>query len=149
METFIRNSHFLIFVLALRLLPCSLMAQQYWNEENFFLRLSETNFARGRYQFAMQPDDNVVLNLINLPTGYLYVLRSSNQIQILTLGKVVPATENYHRATLNFDGVFVLYSHPKNFTTGTGSWSVVIRTMPENICVYIIGALGSATCGFN
>ncbi|KAJ4837603.1 hypothetical protein Tsubulata_050400 [Turnera subulata] len=140
-------------------------------------RLSETNFSQGRYQFRMQPDGNAVLNLINLPTGYkykayfssdtwdsnlsnagyqvvfnesgyLYVLRASNQIQLLTPGRVVPATENYHRATLNFDGVFVLYSHPKNFTAGTGSWSV-IRTMPENICTQIIGALGSAPCGFN
>jgi hypothetical protein len=88
-------------------------------------------------------DGNAVLNTINLPTGfpyeayfwsntvdsnssnagyqvvfnesgYLYVLRASNKWEVLTPGRVVPDTENYYRATLHFDGVFVLYSHSKN-----------------------------------
>ncbi|KAJ6340938.1 hypothetical protein OIU78_009167 [Salix suchowensis] len=134
-------------------------------------RLSETNFSRGRFQFRLIGDGNAVLNTINLRTGspydayfwsntvdsgyqvvfnesgYLYVLRANNEREPLTLGSVVSATENYHRATLNFDGVFVLYSHPKN-SSGNERWSVV-RTMPENICINVSGKLGTGPCGFN
>ncbi|KAJ6713401.1 hypothetical protein OIU79_009401 [Salix purpurea] len=140
-------------------------------------RLSETNFSRGRFQFRLMPNGNAELNTINLPTGsaydayfwsntvddsdasnagyqvvfnesgYLYVLRLNNKREVLTPGRVVPATENYHRATLNFDGVFVLYYHPKN-SSGNESWSVV-RTMPENICTVVNGKLGTGPCGFN
>lgn len=139
-------------------------------------RLSETNFSQGRFQFRLIQDGNAVLNTINLPTGfpyeayfwsntvdsnssnagyqvvfnesgYLYVLRASNKREVLTPGRVVPATENYHRATLHFDGVFVLYSHPKN-SSGNESWSVV-RTMPVNICTAVRGLKGTGPCGFN
>jgi len=74
-------------------------------------------------------------------------LRASNKREVLTPGRVVPATENYHRATLHFDGVFVLYSHPKN-SSGNESWSVV-RTMPVNICTDVRGKKGTGPCGFN
>ncbi|KAJ6713403.1 G-TYPE LECTIN S-RECEPTOR-LIKE SERINE/THREONINE-PROTEIN KINASE RLK1 [Salix purpurea] len=139
-------------------------------------RLSETNFSRGRFQFRLIEDGNAVLNTINLRTGspydayfwsntvdsnssnagyqvvfnesgYLYVLRANTKREPLTLGSVVSATENYHRATLNFDGVFVLYSHPKN-SSGNERWSVV-RTMPENICINVSGQTGTGPCGFN
>ncbi|KAJ6340942.1 hypothetical protein OIU78_009171 [Salix suchowensis] len=140
-------------------------------------RLSETNFSRGRFQFRLMPNGNAELNTINLPTGsaydayfwsntvddsdasnaeyqvvfnesgYLYVLRANTKREPLTPGSVVPATENYHRATLNFDGVFVLYYHPKN-SSGNERWSVV-RTMPENICTAVLGRTGTGPCGFN
>ncbi|KAL5765054.1 hypothetical protein ACOSQ2_017648 [Xanthoceras sorbifolium] len=141
-------------------------------------RRTETDFSRGRFQFRLLEDGNAVLNTINLPSGfaydayfwsntfdlnrsnagnqvvfdksgYLYVLRESNQRVNITPGVVVSAEENYHRATLNFDGVFILYSHPKN-STGNGFWSD-IRTLPDNICVNndIRKGLGSGTCGHN
>ncbi|OAY58830.1 G-type lectin S-receptor-like serine/threonine-protein kinase RLK1 [Manihot esculenta] len=140
-------------------------------------RLTETNFSRGRFQFRLIPDGNAVLNSNNLPTGYayaayffsntvdsnlsnaglrvvfndsgyLYVLRASGIRVLLTPGRVVSAAENYQRVTLNFDGVFVQYSHPKNSTGNGGKWSV-IRTMPDNICTGIIGLEGNTPCGFN
>ncbi|KAJ9145801.1 hypothetical protein P3X46_028136 [Hevea brasiliensis] len=139
-------------------------------------RLTETNFSRGRFQFRLIPDGNAVLNTNNLPTGlaygayfwsntvasnasnaglrvvfnesgYLYVLRESDKRELLTQGRVVPAAENYHRLTLNFDGVLVQYSHPKNSTGNAGDWSI-IRSMPENICTDLVG-LGAGPCGFN
>ncbi|KAG5227594.1 G-type lectin S-receptor serine/threonine-protein kinase [Salix suchowensis] len=115
-------------------------------------RLSETNFSRGRFQFRLIGTE--MLNTVDSgyqvvfnESGYLYVLRANNEREPLTLGSVVSATENYHRATLNFDGVFVLYSHPKN-SSGNERWSVV-RTMPENICINVSGKLGTGPCGFN
>ncbi|KAF4374940.1 hypothetical protein G4B88_004691 [Cannabis sativa] len=39
----------------------------------------------------------------------------------------------YYRATLDFDGVFTTYSHPKNFTKES-DWSVV-WSIPDNICL--------------
>ncbi|KAF5930062.1 hypothetical protein HYC85_030935 [Camellia sinensis] len=58
-----------------------------------------------------------------------------------------PATENFHRATLNFDGVFTQYYHPKTFNSGT-KWTP-IWSQPDNICVDICGTEGSGACGFN
>ncbi|KAK3205062.1 hypothetical protein Dsin_019108 [Dipteronia sinensis] len=141
-------------------------------------RRTETDFSQGRFQFRLLQDGNAVLNTINLPSGfaydayfwshtfdlnrsnagtqvvfdesgYLYVLRQNSQRVNITPGVVVSAKENYHRATLNFDGVFILYSHPKN-STGNGFWSA-IHTMPDNICVTddIRKGLGSGTCGHN
>ncbi|KDO56483.1 hypothetical protein CISIN_1g0436201mg, partial [Citrus sinensis] len=78
-------------------------------------------------------------------SGYMYILRRNSQRFDLTKGRVVPAADCYHRATLNFDGVFAQYFYPKN---GNGNWSVV-WSEPENICVNIGGGLGSGACGYN
>ncbi|XP_044478549.1 G-type lectin S-receptor-like serine/threonine-protein kinase RLK1 [Mangifera indica] len=140
---------------------------------------SETDFSQGRFQFRLLQDGNAVLNTINLPSGfaydayfwsntfdqnrsnaglqvvfnesgYLYVVRENNQRVFLTPGTIVSSKENYHRATLNFDGSFVLYTHPRNTNGNNGIWSV-IRTMPDNICVNndIRKGLGSGICGHN
>ncbi|KAK4859103.1 hypothetical protein QYF36_026886 [Acer negundo] len=139
-------------------------------------RRTETDFSQGRFQFRLLEDGNAVLNTINLPSGlaydayfwsntfdlnisnagtrvvfdgsgYLYVLRQNSRRVDITPGVIVSAKENYYRATLNFDGVFILYSHPKN-SIGNGVWSA-IYTMPDDICVGISGGLGSGACGFN
>ncbi|KAK2984184.1 hypothetical protein RJ640_002914 [Escallonia rubra] len=61
---------------------------------------------------------------------------------------VIPsASENYYRATLNFDGVFAQYYYPKIFT-GVQNWSEV-WSEPDNICVSINGYEGSGACGYN
>ncbi|KAJ9145802.1 hypothetical protein P3X46_028137 [Hevea brasiliensis] len=140
-------------------------------------RLTETNFSRGRFQFRLIPDGNAVLNTNNLPTGfayeayfwsntvdsntsnaglrvvfddsgYLYVLRASGKRELLTTGTVASAAENYHRVTLNFDGVLVQYTRPRNSTGNGGNWSI-IRSMPDNICTDLVGQKGTGPCGFN
>ncbi|KAK4857945.1 hypothetical protein QYF36_008535 [Acer negundo] len=141
-------------------------------------RRTETDFSQGRFQFRLLQDGNAVLNTINLPSGlaydayfwsntfdlnrsnagtrvvfdgsgYLYVLRQNSQRVDIIPEVIVSAKENYHRATLNFDGVFILYSHPKN-SIGNGVWSA-IHTMPDDIYVNndIRKGLGSGTCGHN
>ncbi|KAL9455306.1 hypothetical protein AB3S75_010674 [Citrus x aurantiifolia] len=144
-------------------------------EQGLFSRKSDTNFSRGRFQFRLLKDGNLVLNIANLPTdfaydayyishtydganssnsgyrvmfsesGYMYILKRNSQRFDLTTGRVVPAADFYHRATLNFDGVFAQYYYPRH---GTGNWSVV-WSQPDNICVNIDGELGSGACGFN
>ncbi|KAK9224457.1 hypothetical protein WN943_009490 [Citrus x changshan-huyou] len=153
------------------LLPGQMME----TEQGLFSRKSETKFSRGRFQFRLLKKGNLVLNIANLPTdlaydayyssgtydstnssnsgyqvmlnesGYMYILRRNSQRFDLTKGRVVPAADFYHRATLNFDGVFAQYFYPKN---GNGNWSVV-WSEPENICVNIGGGLGSGACGYN
>ncbi|KAL9455308.1 hypothetical protein AB3S75_010676 [Citrus x aurantiifolia] len=144
-------------------------------KQGLFSRKSETNFSRGRFQFRLLKDGNLVLNIANLPTGdaydayyisgtydpanssnsgyrvmfnesgYMYILRRNGGRFDLTTESVVPAADFYYRATLNFDGVFAQYFYPKN---GNGNWSVA-WSEPENICVNIGGEMGSGACGFN
>uniref|UniRef100_A0A2N9J640 Non-specific serine/threonine protein kinase n=1 Tax=Fagus sylvatica TaxID=28930 RepID=A0A2N9J640_FAGSY len=114
-------------------------------------RKSATNFSTGRFQFRLLNDGNLVLNTINLDTklaydayyisdtydgsnssnsgyqvifnesGYMYILIQNGQRSPLTPGKTVPATDFYHRATLDFDGVFAQYYHPK-MSSNNGNW---------------------------
>ncbi|GJR48615.1 G-type lectin S-receptor-like serine/threonine-protein kinase LECRK3 [Tanacetum coccineum] len=53
----------------------------------------------------------------------------------------------YHRVTLDFDGVFTQYYHPKD-STDNSSWGTVC-SYPENICLSFCGIVGSGACGFN
>ncbi|KDO56486.1 hypothetical protein CISIN_1g037189mg, partial [Citrus sinensis] len=140
----------------------------------FFPKIGH-QFSRGLFQFRLLKDGNLVLNIANLPTdfaydayyishtydganssnsgyrvmfsesGYMYILKRNSQRFDLTTGRVVPAADFYHRATLNFDGVFAQYYYPRH---GNGNWSVV-WSQPDNICVNLDGELGSGACGFN
>ncbi|KAL7174678.1 hypothetical protein ACSBR2_033846 [Camellia fascicularis] len=142
-----------------------------------FSRLSETNFSQGRFQFRLLPDGNLVLNprdiATNFPydayyisgtydpsnssnsgyrvifddTGFMYILRRNNQRFYITKSMSFPATEYFHRATLDFDGVFTQYYHLKAFNSST-KWAP-IWPKPANICVDIGGGEGSGACGFN
>ncbi|XP_021832246.1 G-type lectin S-receptor-like serine/threonine-protein kinase LECRK3 [Prunus avium] len=140
-------------------------------------RQSETNYSKGRFQLLLQEDGNLVLSTINLPTnfanspyyatdttsgtvagsegkelvfnvsGYLYVLRENGGKYNLAVGEVVSARDNYIRATLNFDGIFAQYYHPKNFT-GNVSWTI-LWSEPDNICQRITESSGVGVCGYN
>ncbi|KAJ4724139.1 Receptor-like protein kinase [Melia azedarach] len=141
-----------------------------------FSRQSETNFSRGRFQFRLLDDGNLVLNIANLPTnfaydayyvsgtynstsrensgyqvvfneaGYMYILRRNGQKSDIAAGKPPASTDYYHRATLNFDGVFTQYFRPKS---GNGNWSVVWSKPNNNICLAVNGDIGSGVCGYN
>ncbi|XP_076912109.1 G-type lectin S-receptor-like serine/threonine-protein kinase LECRK2 [Bidens hawaiensis] len=134
-------------------------------------KLSKTNFSDGRFQLRLIPDGNLVLNTRDLFTdtpdnayyvsgtrdadnssnsgfqlifdvgGYMYVLRRNGKRVNLTEDSL-PSGDFYHRATLDSDGVFTQYSHPKNPTEGT-SWRVS-WFMPEDICTK-----DSKACGLN
>ncbi|KAG6781754.1 hypothetical protein POTOM_014667 [Populus tomentosa] len=140
-------------------------------------RQSETNFSKGRFQLKLRDDGNLVLATINLPgdytnepyyksgtdgglnssspgnqvvfneSGYLYILRENDQIFSLTQRVTASTGDFYHRATLNFDGVFTQYYHPKA-STGNERWTP-IWSQPDNICQASFVSAGSGTCGFN
>ncbi|KAK9220841.1 hypothetical protein WN944_009265 [Citrus x changshan-huyou] len=114
-------------------------------EQGLFSRKSETNFSRGRDTSDPTNSSNSGYQMMFNESGYMYILRRNSQRFDLTTGRVVPAADFYHRATLNFDGVFVQSFYPKN---GNGNWSVV-WSHPENICVNIGGEMGSGACGYN
>ncbi|XP_027067799.2 G-type lectin S-receptor-like serine/threonine-protein kinase RLK1 [Coffea arabica] len=81
-------------------------------------------------------------------TGAMYIRKTINQTQQLNLvAESLPqASEYYHRATIDFYGVFTHYYHPRTFT-GNPNWTI-FWYVPINIC-YIQGEMGSGACGFN
>ncbi|KAM1792162.1 hypothetical protein ACFX12_036048 [Malus domestica] len=137
-------------------------------------RQSETNYTKGRFQLRLQDDGNLVLISVNLTTdkakkayfstkttagnvpgsqGKELVFSSSGDMSVLREndGRVplkgtegVSVRDNYIRATLDFDGIFALYSHPKYFT-GNASWISPLVYMPDDICL----RLGVGVCGYN
>ncbi|GAU37297.1 hypothetical protein TSUD_354530 [Trifolium subterraneum] len=139
-------------------------------------RLKDTNFNKGRFELLLQNDGNLVMHSINLPSGYvnenyyesntvgsstssagaqlvfdrsgyLYILGENNEKYNVSEGvSKVSTTDFYLRATLNFDGVFILYKHPKSSTKSEG-WTTV-WSKPYNICIYTV-SVGSGVCGYN
>ncbi|KAH7861878.1 hypothetical protein Vadar_032099 [Vaccinium darrowii] len=109
----------------------------------------DTNFAYDAYYWSNTYDADNVTNrgyqVILNETGYMYVLTRSNQRKVLAPGIVLPSGDYYHRATLDFDGVFTQYYHPK---TENGNWTV-FWYKPDNICVDIVGNQGRGACGYN
>ncbi|KAE8680296.1 Brassinosteroid insensitive 1-associated receptor kinase 1 precursor [Hibiscus syriacus] len=104
---------------------------------SLFSALAETNYRKGKYQ-------------LRFDQGYLIL----NQIDMFTekpYKTYYPLDLNYYRATLGFDGVFTLYSNPRNPSDGGGgSWSLWFR--PHDICrrfVETTAALGAGPCGYN
>ncbi|KAL2507949.1 receptor-like protein kinase 1 [Forsythia ovata] len=80
--------------------------------------------------------------------GSIYVLRRNGKQDALTTKRSVPTTsDHYYRATLDFDGVFRQYYHPKSFS-GNPGWTTA-EYWPLNICMNINGDNGSGACGYN
>ncbi|CAL5354251.1 unnamed protein product [Camellia sinensis] len=111
-----------------------------------------SNFAYDAYYNSSTSDysnsSNSGYQVIFDDKGVMYILRRNNEIFYITpQGMLFPATEYFHRATLDFDGVFTQYYHPKTFNSST-KWTR-IWSQPDNICVDIGGGEGSGACGFN
>ncbi|TYJ32975.1 hypothetical protein E1A91_A05G070800v1 [Gossypium mustelinum] len=141
-------------------------------------RQSETNFSKGRFQMVLQSDGDLVLATVNLPSkhvndpyyksgtagdpnssspgfqlafnesGYLFVSRENEERSVLTPTITGSAKNFYYRATLDFDGVFTLYSHPKASTGKIASWTS-LWSEPDNICTAAPVGASSGVCGFN
>ncbi|XP_076914599.1 G-type lectin S-receptor-like serine/threonine-protein kinase LECRK3 [Bidens hawaiensis] len=135
-------------------------------------KMGEKNYTGGKFQLRLLQDGNLVLNtrdvftgtpdnayyisgtrdadnssnsgdqLIFDPKGYMYILRRNGESVNLT-GDSLPSGDYYHRATLDSDGVFTQYYHPKNPTQGT-SWEIA-WFVPENIC----RTRDAKACGLN
>ncbi|XP_075500222.1 G-type lectin S-receptor-like serine/threonine-protein kinase RLK1 [Primulina tabacum] len=75
----------------------------------------------------------------------LFVRKRNGEQSYLSPRSVPPASGNYYRATLNFDGVLFQYYHPKN---GNPGWNVA-GSWPQDICLSIFVDRGSGPCGYN
>ncbi|XP_077231776.1 G-type lectin S-receptor-like serine/threonine-protein kinase LECRK2 [Tasmannia lanceolata] len=133
-------------------------------------RETETNYSSGKFELRFQTDGNLVLYTTNLLTnylynaywssgtagtnsqmifnqsGYIYLRQTNGSVHNLTLGNIVSTRDCYHRATLDFDGVFRQYIYPRNWAGE--SWSIV-WSVPSDICTAIAESIGSGACGFN
>ncbi|XP_059278467.1 G-type lectin S-receptor-like serine/threonine-protein kinase RLK1 [Lycium ferocissimum] len=78
--------------------------------------------------------------------GVMYVLRRNNQRESLPTRSIPPATQNYHRVTLNFDGVLSYYYHSR--IANSSGWNI-LWSQPNNICIEIDGEKGPGACGYN
>ncbi|KAI3847933.1 hypothetical protein MKW92_002137 [Papaver armeniacum] len=83
-------------------------------------------------------------------SGDIYIVSGNGNRTNLTWNPeyIFPDSGLYYRATLDFDGVFRQYSHPKTVSGSTQSWTIE-RSIPENICLQLNGRLGSGVCGYN
>ncbi|XP_027077006.2 G-type lectin S-receptor-like serine/threonine-protein kinase RLK1 [Coffea arabica] len=132
-------------------------------------RQSATNFSQGRFYLHFQgavvlttsrnvliSDDGVYYpNTANWSNdgykvifdsgGTMYIRKVNNQTEQLSPSRL--GSENYyHRATLDFDGLFTHYYHPRN-STSNSNWTI-LWSVPDNICL-TIKYKGVIACGYN
>ncbi|CAN6234310.1 unnamed protein product [Urochloa humidicola] len=133
-------------------------------------RITTTDYSNGRFLLNMQntgaalysvavpsgnPYDSYWSTLGNTtgmvfdPMGRVYItLNNGTQIN-MTSGVIGSMTDNYHRATLDPDGVFRQYVYPKKVSDlQSQAWSIV-GMQPPNICKALMAKVGSGACGFN
>ncbi|CAO2841282.1 unnamed protein product [Amaranthus hypochondriacus] len=81
-------------------------------------------------------------------SGNMFIIQGNNNSRVnLTPDNLAPGSENYFRATLNYDGVLTWYYHPRNFTKKNDVW-YSIKAIPKNICIANL-PVGSGKCGYN
>ncbi|XP_042513927.1 G-type lectin S-receptor-like serine/threonine-protein kinase LECRK2 [Macadamia integrifolia] len=135
-----------------------------------------TNYSRGRFQLRLLNDGNLVLNTIALPTNYayaayyvsntytsgyqvvynestamIYIQSKDGSILVDLTVESIPSTKtHYHRATIDFNGVFTQYARPKSSLSSNGdeSWSI-IGSIPDDICSFNSQDVGEGICGYN
>ena len=133
-------------------------------------RKSEANFSMGRFYAAVNGGGNFVFNTKSVPSnsGYddeyyssstsslnaseagirvvfssealISVVKRNGREQVISPRSIPSSSGNYYRATLDWDGVFAQYYHPKSFGNSPG-WQVV-GSWPNNICFNIDGDRG-------
>ncbi|KAI9128615.1 hypothetical protein K1719_000098 [Acacia pycnantha] len=133
-------------------------------------RYSQNNFSRGKFLFRLQDDGNLVLSTTRYPTtsanipywksnvlgdgfslvfnkkGSIFV-QNSNKSRVVDISSYAPSTQVfYHRAIIDYDGVFTHYIYPKGDISS--AWSI-FKNIPEDICQEIVEYPGSGACGFN
>ncbi|KAE8037038.1 hypothetical protein FH972_009664 [Carpinus fangiana] len=70
-----------------------------------------------------------------------------NDERISLMEGSMPTGDSYFRATLEFDGTFTLYSHPKT-STSKGSWDP-IWVITDDICTAFLVDEDPGACGYN
>ncbi|XP_057477333.1 G-type lectin S-receptor-like serine/threonine-protein kinase LECRK3 [Actinidia eriantha] len=141
-----------------------------------YSKLSEANYSKGRFELHFTNGGDLELVQIAWPSeiryqhyytsatanpdasqsGFQLVFSKSADINIvkrngttvpLSWVSITPNLNNYHRATLDSDGVFRQYTCPKT-SIGDQSW-LFVRYIPGNICAALTNEIGSGVCGFN
>ncbi|KAG6789231.1 hypothetical protein POTOM_005321 [Populus tomentosa] len=114
----------------------------------------QTGYEYGAYFKSNTSDDaspqNSGYQLVFDKSGHLNVLQDSRRVVNLTKGRESPAGDYFYRATLDVDGLFTLYAHPRAQTNGRwGQTWVAIWSVPDDICSDSNGDLGGGPCGYN
>nr|POF11303.1 g-type lectin s-receptor-like serine/threonine-protein kinase lecrk3 [Quercus suber] len=137
----------------------STMSEKSFGVGKFQLRFRQQNISNSSYDLILNQiavytkntygayyTEHNVSELIMDKSGYLLVKNSLGAISNLSSEGEVLRTESdsYYRATLDFDGVFRLYTHPKNFT-GSQTWTATCGPCGYNsICS--LRAYGKPEC---
>ncbi|KAL3647626.1 hypothetical protein CASFOL_008594 [Castilleja foliolosa] len=140
-------------------------------------RKTPTNFSEGRFYARVNGDGDFVLGTKRLDSnvdfdaeyynsqtsdrnssnpgyqlvfnerGSIAVMMRDGEQQNLTSNSFPSVSDNYYRATIDFDGVFTQYYFPRNFNSSS-RWTAA-NSWPDNICLGITGGTGSGACGYN
>ncbi|KAB2604141.1 G-type lectin S-receptor-like serine/threonine-protein kinase RLK1 [Pyrus ussuriensis x Pyrus communis] len=136
-----------------------------------------SNYTPGRFRFALKSDGGLLLYTTNYPldsanceywsthtegsgfqvifsqSGSIYLTGTNGSILYMISDNTYSTQDFYHRAMLEYNGVFRHYVYPKK--TGLGSvgtrrqgWSSS-SFIPPNLCASIAETTGSGACGFN
>lgn len=138
-------------------------------------RLTTTDYSSGRFKLRIQDDGNLVLYMVAVPpdnqsdpywasdtvgngsklvfneSGRIYFTEKNGSIFNLTTEGVGLTKDFYQRATLDFDGIFRQYVHPRNGMR-KGSWDEgwnLVDSQPPDICQAITAKTGGGICGYN
>lgn len=139
-------------------------------------RLTATDYSSGRFKLSFQDGGNLVLYTAAVPSGNqsdtywtsdvtvrngsklvfnesgsIYFTQKNGTIFNSTSATMEQMKDFYQRATLDFDGVFRQYVHPRNGTR-KGSWNeswTPVYIQPPDICQAITAKTGGGACGYN
>ncbi|KAH0764802.1 hypothetical protein KY285_000673 [Solanum tuberosum] len=123
----------------------TILPGQVLNQDNSLVSsFSDTNVSSGRFEFILQTDGNLVLYTVNYPAE----ATNLHIGHLCQLAVVIRSQSMYHRAILEYDGVFRHYVHPKSSGREPMAWSSLYN-IPDNICLSIRQRTGGGACGFN
>ncbi|KAI3996680.1 hypothetical protein MKX01_042371 [Papaver californicum] len=141
-------------------------------------RANDTTYSKGKFRLRMHQNGYFALYQVAFPSltendyegyynqtlptgrnlnGSRFVFEESGTINIVSGNgsilnlewiPIFPISGVYYRATLDFDGVFTQYSHPKTSSDSEQGWTIE-RILPENICLSVESRLGGGVCGYS
>ncbi|KAG0467908.1 hypothetical protein HPP92_017236, partial [Vanilla planifolia] len=137
-------------------------------------KLADDDFNNGRFKIKMQDNGDLVFYFIAVPTGFQYsqywdtntnisnsnlFFNSSGRVDLVsptgqlidtvTSVKTNSTADFYQRGTIDPDGVFRHYVHPKSSTDGAAAEWTPMDSKPRDICSALTTTSGSGVCGFN
>ncbi|KAG0467907.1 hypothetical protein HPP92_017235 [Vanilla planifolia] len=136
-------------------------------------KLADDDFNDGRFKIKMQDNGDLVFYFIAVPTGFEYsqywdtntnisnsslFFNSSGRVDLVSpTGQLIDTVTSintnstadfYQRGTIDPDGVFRHYVHPKSSANGAAAEWTSMDSKPGDICKALT-KIGSGVCGFN